>query len=301
MINCKLDYKLKLKARFVVISMFLSFQVTTAQLTDLARLEYSFIPQSKSEDQYTRLRALLNYPIELKNDSYLIVGAEYNRILLNLEDSYPFETSSLNKIHVIDLNLGYTFKWNENWRFGVKFNPRIASTLSKALNSDDYFMNGGVFVLNDRTKDESLKRPYRLILGLTYNATTGIPFPLPFVSYFREVNEQWSFNLGVPKSNIKYTFNKENNLQAFVGLDGYLAHLQEPTTINGENVDHISLSVAIGGLGYEYCFTKHLVAYMYTGYTFRLNNVLRNKNRDEVFKLDDVNAFYLRTGLKFKI
>ncbi|WP_341215705.1 DUF6268 family outer membrane beta-barrel protein [uncultured Wocania sp.] len=277
------------------------YQFSNAQLTDLARLEYSFIPKNKSDDQYTRLRGLINYPIKVKEDSYLIVGAEYNRVLLNLEDNYPFNTSTLNKIHIIDLNIGYTFKWNEKWRFGVKFNPRIASTLSKSLTSDDYFINGGIYFINDRIKDESIKRPYRLILGLTYNATTGLPFPLPFVSYYREINDKWSFNAGVPKSNVKYTFNKKNNLQAFVGLDGYLAHLQEPSVINGENVDHISLSVAIGGLGYEYCFTKHLVAYMYTGYTFRLNNVLRNENRDEIFKLDDVNAFYLRTGLKFKI
>tara|TARA_R110000868_G_scaffold362750_1_gene625000 strand:+ start:148 stop:1032 length:885 start_codon:yes stop_codon:yes gene_type:complete len=272
-----------------------------AQLTDIARLEYSFIPQSNSEDQYTRLRALLNYPIEVKNDAYLIIGAEYNRVFLNLEENYPFDTSVLDRIHIIDLNIGYTFKWNEKWRLGAKFNPRIASTLTKSLNSDDFFMNGGVFLINDRTKDERLKRPYRLILGLTYNATIGLPYPLPFVSYYREINEKWSFNAGVPKSNLKYTFNKENNMQAFVGLDGYLAHLQDAVIINGQNVEHISLSVAVGGLGYEYCFTKHLVAYMYTGYTFRLNNVLRNKNRDEVFKLDDLNAFYLRTGIKFKI
>ena len=281
--------------------MFFIFQFATAQLTDIARLEYSFIPQSNSEDQYTRLRALFNYPIEIKEDSYLILGVEYNRILLNLEENYPFDTSTLDRIHVIDLSIGYTFKWNEKWRFGVKFNPRIASTLSNELTSDDYFMNGGAFFINDRTKDESTKRPYRLILGLTYNATTGLPFPLPFVSYFREINEKWSFSVGVPKSNLKYTFNEKNIMQTFVGLDGYLAHLQEPTIINGQNVDHISLSVALGGLGYEYCFTKHLVAYMYTGYTFRLNNVLRNKNRNEVFKFDDLNAFYLRTGLKFKI
>ena len=284
-----------------ILCFFFVCQFSTAQLTDIARLEYSFIPQSKSEDQYTRLRALFNYPIEIKEDSYLILGAEYNRIFLNLEENYPFDTSILDRIHVIDLNISYTFKWNENLRVGVKFNPRIASTLNKSLTSDDYFMNGGVFFINDRTKDESLNRPYRLILGLTYNATTGLPFPLPFVSYYRAINEKWSFNAGVPKSNLKYTFNEKNNLQVFVGLDGYLAHLQEPAVINGQNVDHISLSVAIGGLGYEYCFTKHLAAYMYTGYTLRLNNVLRNKNRDEVFKLDDLNAFYLRTGLKFKI
>ncbi|MCF7561804.1 DUF6268 family outer membrane beta-barrel protein [Sabulilitoribacter multivorans] len=285
----------------LMVGLFFITHFSFAQLTDLARLEYSFIPKSNSEDQYTRLKALFNYPIELKNDSYFIVGAEYNRILLNLEDDYPFDVSGLNKVHIIDLNLGYTFKLNETWRFGVNFNPRIASTLTKQLNSDDYFMNGGIFFIADRSKEESLKRPYRLILGLTYNATTGLPFPLPFVSYHREINETWSFNLGVPKTNLKYSINSKNNIQSFLALDGYLAHLQEPSIVNGESVDHISLSVAVIGLGYEYLFTKHLVGYLYTGYTFRLNNVLRNKNRDEIYKLDDVNAFYLRTGIKFKI
>jgi len=272
-----------------------------SQLTDLARLEYSFIPQSNTDDDYTRLRALINYPIETKEDCYLVVGAEYNRIILDLDENYPFNTQGLKLIHIIDLNLGYTFKWNENWRVGLKLNPRIASTLTKSLGADDYFINGGVFVINDRTKDESSERPYRLILGLTYNATTGLPFPLPFVSYYRAINNKWSFNAGVPKSNLKHILSEKSSIQAFVGLDGYLAHLQEPSLVEGQNVDNISLSVAVGGLGYEYLFSKHLVGYLYTGYTFRLNNVLRNEDRDEVFKLDDVNAFYLRTGIKFKI
>lgn len=272
-----------------------------AQLTDLARLEYSFMPKRKSDDSYTRLRGLINYPIKVGTDNYIVIGAEYNRIILDLDDKYAFDTNNLETISVIDLNVGYTFKWKEKWRFGAKFNPRIASTLTKSITKDDIFLNGGVYVISDRLADESLKRPYRLILGLTYNATTGLPFPLPFISYYREINEIWSFNAGVPKSNIKYSINDNNNIQAFLGLDGYLAHLQEPSTINGEQVDHISLSVLVGGLGYEYLFTKHLVLYVYTGYTFRLNNVLRNKKRDEVLKLDDVNTFYLRTGLKFKI
>ncbi|WP_044639361.1 DUF6268 family outer membrane beta-barrel protein [Siansivirga zeaxanthinifaciens] len=272
-----------------------------AQLTDIARLEYSFVPKNQSEDQYTRLRALFNYPVKIKNKDYLVLGAEYNRILLNLEDHYPFDKSSLSKIHVVDLNIGYTFKWNETWRFGAKFNPRLASTLTRKITSQDFFMNGGVFFINDRLDDETAKHPYRLILGLTYNATTGLPFPLPFVSYFRPINEKWSYNAGVPKSNIKYAINYKNSVQVFVGLDGYLAHIHEPIMINGQTVDNISLSVAVAGLGYEYEFTNHLIGYAYTGYTFRLNNVLRDKNRNEIFTLDDLNAFYLRTGIKFKI
>lgn len=286
---------------FSVILCCILSQTVTAQLTDLARLEYSFIPKSNSDDQYTRLRALVNYPIETSEDCYLVVGAEYNRIILNLEDEYPFDNSLLETINIIDLNIGYTFKTSENWRLGFKLNPRIASTLTEPLTSDDFFLNGGAFAINDRTKDESVKRPYRLILGLTYNATTGVPFPLPFISYYRRVNDKWSFSAGVPKSNLKYFFTESSMLQTFVGLDGYFAHLQRPQALNGKQIDNISLSVAVGGLGYEYCFTKHLVAYAYAGYTFRLNNVLRDEDRVEVFKLDDVNAFYLRTGIKFKI
>ena len=277
------------------------YQTAEAQLTDLARLEYSFIPKSKSGDQYTRLRALLNYPIEISEDNYLVIGAEYNRILLNLEDNYPFERSLFESINVIDLNLGYTFKTSEKWRVGLKFNPRIASTMTTKITSDDFFLNGGIYVINDRLKDETAEKPYRLVLGLTYNATTGVPFPLPFVNYYRRVNENWSFSAGIPKSNLKYYFNEKSIVQTFVTLDGYFANIQRSVIINGKEVDNVSLSVAVGGLGYEYCFTKHLVAYTYAGYTFRLNNVLRDENRDEVFKLDDINAFYLRTGIKFKI
>lgn len=288
---------------YILIIIFTLFLVDSveAQLTDLARLEYSFIPSSKSDDQYTRLRAILNYPIKLKEKDYLIVGAEYNRIILNLEEDYPFNPRDLNRLHIIDLNFGYTFKCKNYWRLGVNLNPRIASTLTNSLTSDDLFLNGGVFAIKDRTDVTDIDKPYRLVLGLTYNTTAGLPYPLPFISYFRQVNEKWSFNVGVPKSNLKYTFNQRSNLQAFASLDGYFANIQEPMLVGDKLVDNISLSVAVGGLGYEYCFTKHIVAYSYIGYTFRLNNVLRNGDRDEVFKLDDLNAFYLRTGLKFKI
>ncbi len=272
-----------------------------AQLTDLARIEYSFIPKKKSDDEYTRIRALFNYPIALKDDKYIFVGAEYNNIFLNLNDSYPFDKSILETLTILDINLGYTYKMNEKWRAGFKLTPRLASTLTGKITKDDLFLNGGMFFVKDRTEATNLKRPYRLILGLTYNTTTGIPFPLPFVSYFRQVNESWSFNAGVPKSNIKYSLNKKNALQAFIGIDGYFANLQKSAILFDKEVDHISLSVVVAGLGYEYLLSKHLVLYAYYGYTLRMNNVLRDKDRENVFTLDNVNAQYLRTGIKFKI
>lgn len=294
-----MDFK-SLKILMILLS--LSFtQLAIGQLTDLARLEYSFIPKSKSGDRYTRLRALVNYPIELKKDDYLVIGAEYNSVLLELEDNYPFDTSLFKNLNIIDLNLAYTFKTSEFWRYGIKFNPRIASTLNESITNEDIFLNGGVYTINDRLEDESAEKPYRLILGITYNSTAGVPFPLPFVSYYRKINDNWSFNAGVPKSNLKYYFNEKSMTQVFAGLDGYMAHLQQPLYINDKRVDNISMSVAVGGLGYEHYFTKHIVLYVYSGYTFRFKNVLRDDNGDEVYELDNLNSFYLRTGLKFKI
>jgi hypothetical protein len=207
----------------------------------------------------------------------------------------------LETIHVIDFNIAYTFKMNKNWRTGIKLTPRIASTLTNPISSDDLFMNAGVYFIKDRRDATDIKRPYRLILGLTYNTTAGVPFPLPFVSYYRRINEKWSFNAGVPKSNLKYRFNEKNALQAFATLDGYFAHVQRPQTVLGRQVDNISLSVAVVGIGYEYMFTRNLVLYVYNGYTLRLNNVLRNADRENVFTLDNLNTYYLRTGIKFKI
>lgn len=285
----------------IIVLLILVFQNTHAQLTDLARLEYSYIPKSKSEDNFNRFRALINYPIKTQTDCYLVVGGEYSRIALNLEDNYPFDISNLNRLHVIDLNIGYTFKLNNDWRLGAKLSPRIASTLTHKLSGDDFFLNGGVYAIKDRTKEESLKRPYRLILGLTYNSTTGIPLPLPFISYYRRVNENWSFNLGVPKTNVKYFFNERNIVQTFVGIDGYFANIQDNIVLDGNQAENISLSVIIAGLGYEYCFTDHLIWYAYTGHTISMSNRLRDNNRDDIYRLDKVNAFYLRTGIKFKI
>ena len=289
-----------MKKLILFVFLLMSF-LSNAQLTDLARLEYSFIPKNKSEDQYTRIRALVNYPIKIKEDSYFVIGSEYNHIFLNLNDTYPFDTSSLEAITVIDLNLAYTHKLNDIWRVAYKVSPRLASTLNDKITSEDLFMNGGIFFIKDRTKITTIRKPYRLILGLTYNTTAGIPFPLPLISYFSEINEKWSYTVGVPKMNVKYRFDEKKNLQAFVGLDGYYAHLQRPTSIQGKQVDNISLSLIVAGLGYEYSLSKYLVLYSYAGYTLRLNNVLRNADRENVFTLDDVNAFYLRTGIKFRL
>ncbi|MEJ6793082.1 MAG: hypothetical protein QNK89_10230 [Lacinutrix sp.] len=147
---------------FLIILFIVGFQSAYAQLTDLVRLEYSYIPKSNSEDSFNRFRGLVNYPIKTSEDCYLVVGGEYSRIAFDIEDNYPFNASNLSRLHVIDLNVGYTFKLKSGWRFGAKISPRIASTLRHKITGDDLLLNGGVYAINDKTKDENINKPYRL-------------------------------------------------------------------------------------------------------------------------------------------
>ncbi|MGB0789551.1 MAG: hypothetical protein ACPGQR_08445, partial [Marinirhabdus sp.] len=60
-------------------------------------------------------------------------------------------------------------------------------------------------------------------------------------------------------------------------------------------------TTVLWGAGYEYCFTDHLLLYVYSGHTL-LNDIrMRDRGGNDVVTLNDKNTLYARTGLKFKI
>lgn len=275
-----------------------------AQIDNLVVLEYSFIPKTKSEDQYSKYKIALNYPLKInqENSGYLFFGTEFNSVSLKLKDNYPFKNEMFKSLSIIDLKLGYSFRMKKNeWRTSFLFSPRIASTLNVGLTMDDVFLNGAILFTRSRSAKKGFEKPSTLVLGIAYYATFGVPFPIPIIRYSREINEHWSYAIGVPSSNFKYSFNTKNSLKFGLNFDGYFANIQKPLIVNGETVNTISLSATVLSLGYEYSFTKHLSFYLTNGFTVKLNNVLRNKDRDKVFTLDNVNSYYLKTGIKFKL
>ncbi|HSJ12579.1 MAG TPA: hypothetical protein VK916_07820, partial [Gillisia sp.] len=48
------------------------------QSTDLARIEYTYFPQTDSDNSFRRFRSFVNFPIKLnENGAYLVPGIEY--------------------------------------------------------------------------------------------------------------------------------------------------------------------------------------------------------------------------------
>nr|WP_227009158.1 DUF6268 family outer membrane beta-barrel protein [Christiangramia fulva] len=291
----------------MVCAIFCVFLTAKGQNTDLARLEYTYFPQSSSDNSFRRFRTSIAFPIELKEGTYLMPGLEYRNVNFEYEDPAAFQTYDLDRFQSFTFSLGYTFQMNEFWRFGAEGGVKIASnfTLDKAINDD--FIYTGALIFVKIKEDERYYKPTRLILGLRYSTTTGFPFPLPIINYYRRWNKNWSYMAGSPKSNLKYYFNEKNAVEAFVTLDGFFANIQEDFNVaplrpgSDKIARSISMTVLLSGVGYEHSFTDHLKFYLYAGNTI-LNDIrFRDNKKNSIYTINDKNSIYARSGLKFSI
>lgn len=295
------------KQVFLFLALGMGF-LSYGQSTDLARIEYTYFPQSDSDNSFRRFRSFVNFPIELNDKgAYLVPGIEYENINLKYEDPALFGTGELERFQSFTFSLGYTFEMSEQWRFGASGGVKVASNFERSdIIADDLIYTGGVYFINSK-EDERYVEPVRLILGLHYSTTSGIPFPLPVVNYYKRFKPNWAYALGVPKTNLQYYINEKNTIQGFVTLDGFFANIQEnfdvhPTsTTRNSLAENISMTIVLAGIGYEHKFTDNLSFYLYAGHTLINNIRLRDDKREKVYIINETNSFYGRGGLKFSI
>jgi len=254
------------------------------------------------------MRAQVAFPIALKKEgSYLIPGLEYRNVQFKYEDPEVFDTRNLDRFQSFTASLGYTFKMNDLWRFGAEGGVKLASNFAQSdILQDDLIYTGAVYFIKIK-EDERYYEPWRLILGLQYSTTTGFPFPLPIVNYYKRWDEKWSYMLGIPKSNLKYYFNDRQEVQLFLTLDGFFSNIQnnfDTTPGNNTNdpiAESMSMTILLSGLGYEFSFTDHLKFYLYGGHTLINDIRFRDADRNNIYTINETNTFYARSGLKFTI
>ena len=287
---------------FYFLFLVLSFQMS-AQLSDIARIDYTLIPGARSDVEFTRSRFLFNAPIKLKGEeTYLLLGLDYRNINLRFDDSdLAFNRGDLDDFQVLDFNICFTQPITDTWRLGLRVTPGISTNLTaKALSFEDVTFSADVLFIKEKKIDDIKKE--RLILGVSYSGNRGYNFPLPFISFYRKWNPKWSFSLGIPKTNVQYHFTPKHRLKTYVELDGFTSNVQNGLVINdSEKATSINMSLIVGGLQYEYHLTKHWQLYARTAYIFSMRNKLRNEDRDNIYTITNESTAYLRTGIRFKI
>jgi hypothetical protein len=302
-------WKLRLGAPFLIVAAFFFSAVAAhSQTTDIARIEYTYIPFSKSDNDIARYRALLQLPIPVgaEKEEYLVVGLQYRYVNLGIEDREiftPAQLEQLQSVQRIEAYLGYIFKINDNWRLGVRGGARINSNLVGDIVSDDIIYETAVYAINDRKKAD-IPKPYRLIFGLNYSTTPGRSFPLPMINYFRQFHPDWTYTLGVPKSNIRKYLNRSHKdaIQAFGTLDNFQGNIQENLTLPNTSIvgENVSMTIVLLGLGYEHFFTEHFLFYTYAAHSVHNEFRIRDNDRETAYVINNGNTFYFRGGFKFR-
>ncbi len=268
-----------------------------SQTPDVFRLEYMLMPRNDAGAKLSRIKLVAHIPIKVRDSNNIVVGVEYNRLTYDLQrDDIMLGDEGLSYLHVVDLNMAYVLKYNEDWRFVGVLTPRLASTLTNPLENGDFSINATVGAFRDRQK---IPKPERLVLGIAYNSTVALRVPLPIIYYEKRFHQSWTYVVGVPKTGLKFHFKEQNIVQTEFILDGYFVNLQNSTVLPDAGfASSISSSAALVTLGYSRNLNKTMSFYGFLGHTLFQSGVLRDSDRNDIFTLNDKPSFYFRTGFR---
>ncbi|MBM1106361.1 hypothetical protein JQC67_09455 [Aurantibacter crassamenti] len=268
-----------------------------AQTPDVFRAEYMFMPRNDAGAELSRIKLVANVPIKLKDSHNLIIGSEYNRLAYDLQrNDIKLSEEGLNFFHIIDFNLAYVHRYNNEWRLIGVLTPRLASTLTNPLENGDFSFNATIGGFRDR---QNIDKPTRLVIGISYNSTVTPRIPLPFLYYEKRFHPKWTYVIGAPKTGMKYHINDKQLIQTEFILDGYFVNLQNSTILPDAGfASSISSSAALATIGYQHNLSKIMSVYSYMGHTLFQAGVLRDKDRNDIFTLNDDPSFYFRAGFR---
>jgi len=291
----------KHKFAFVLMCLIMSsINSLQGQTPDIFRLEYMLMPENSGEVETSRIKLVLNVPLAVRNKKdYVVLGVEYNRYNFEVPDDLFPDSGNLSKFHVLDVNFAYMYKLSEKWNLIGVVTPRWSSNFVEELQQDDFNIN---YTAGAYKNVKDVDKPYMLVLGISYNSTSPVDFPLPFVYYEKHFHPNWSYVLGAPKSGMKYFTKKGHFFQTEIFLDGYYVNIQNDILLPGNNLStDVSSTSLLLTLGYQYKITKDMSVYFIGGRSIYQNSALRNEERDDIFTLNDAAGLYFRTGIRVGI
>jgi hypothetical protein len=134
---------------------------TFAQLSDFAKIDYTILPSGNSGIEYSRVRALFNYPIKLKmKGTYVLVGLDYSNIMLGMDGNPSFNSEEIRDFQLLDFNIAYSTPLKNDWRSGQRLTPGFSSNLTvNSLNFEDVIISGDVIFIKYKNESNDVEKP----------------------------------------------------------------------------------------------------------------------------------------------
>lgn len=193
---------------------------------ELGRFEYTILPDM-GDVQMERYQ--LNGMIGKKTkNGFLGFGISYAHIDFVFKGlSTPFDFNSYREMQVIQPRVMYRHLLKNNWSLQASVQPTLSSNFSGSLSSEDLQFN---IMLNASKSWGEAGRQSQLSFGVLYGVVLGEPGFLPLVQYTKQVNEHLSYAIGIPRTGVFYTFDK-NTLGLQLAPNGLYSNNSEYVSI----------------------------------------------------------------------
>jgi len=274
-----------------------------AQLQEGLSLSHSYFPKDESIGiQKSEIGYFTSFGLNEQGSSILL-GGHYTFSLFDFdEDKYPaVSTSKLEEFHTLSLQVGYRTSIGADWTVMGLVMPYFSSTLN-----DDFDLQRNDFGVDGIIMFTKGNPASYLTLGLAYSTQSGLPFPIPIISYHNTINKSWDYTLGVPQFDLNFHATSRSSFQSFIKLDGVMGNIRESVLADYPGVkSQFAQYSIIGGLGYNFKLSKSISLSVEGGYTlghflFIQKNEIKIPPK-ELYDFDTDNKLYLNAGLRIGI
>ncbi|MDY8136140.1 DUF6268 family outer membrane beta-barrel protein [Aquimarina sp. 2201CG5-10] len=291
--------------RSYIITMFLTVGITHivwSQAPDREPfgIEYTMVPDigDVSMQQYNAQAAIgkrlgkgmIGFGVNYTHSNFTFNNATTN-----------FDTSSYETFHTIRGNLFYRRALGNSWSGNLVVSPVLSSNFESGISSEDFFINAIASVSKRWRKDESLAT---LTMGLGYGTMLGKPRFIPVISYRKKINDQWSYGLGAPKTNVQYQLNPKNEFVAFAGFNGLFANNSSSVTFsNTESLTDTKIQYNSLNLGLEHHFKiqPNWTTLIRLGYSPWNQLRILDNDFNEVYEFETNGSLFISMGLRFNL
>ena len=265
----------------------------------LAKLNYTLAPiGADTIDVYTT-HMEANIPSLLGKATLTnSFNADYYQINYQIEEN-DFSTYPLTNFYNLKYQLSYSYPFSDHFKLESKGNITLASNLTDNVTMDDFVFGAGLYVT---TKLKTDAKPTHLKFGLEYNTLLGQPKLLPIFSFYREISDDLSYDLGFPSSNIIYKLNFKSQIKASADVNGLYTNLSNPIYIDQiQAAQKASISTKSFAFDYSYKMDANWNIHFSTGFIFQNSYELLNSNNQTIYDFDTSSKVFFTTGLIFNL
>ncbi|MEM6893894.1 MAG: DUF6268 family outer membrane beta-barrel protein [Bacteroidota bacterium] len=226
------------------------------------------------------------------------VGYQYLDFTFD-ETTNLLDVSSYAQMHIIGTNVSYVRPLKNNWGLIVMGGASIMSNLDDGITGEDFVFNT-LIGANKRWGDHS--KGSSLLFGLLYGTQFGEPTILPAVSFRQQLNERWSYSLGLPITGINFQFHPKHRLSALASPQGIFGNNSSEVAVDGNRIlkdTKLQFNGINARLAYRYHFAKHIAFLTEVGFVPGATLKILDSDNEEVYDFEPGSGAYFNLGLRF--